>query len=79
MSMEGNYAELQCQSAFSFLRGASEPEALVQRAVELGYRALALTDRDGLYGNPRFHQACKEAGLHAVHGTTLTLRGPRSY
>jgi error-prone DNA polymerase len=73
-SSMGCYAELQCQSAFSFLRGASEPETLVERAVELGYGALALTDRDGLYGNPRFHAACKTAGLHAVHGTTLTLR-----
>ena len=65
------YAELQCQSAFSFLRGASEPEALVERAAELGYAALALTDRDGLYGSPRFHLASKAAGLPAVHGTTL--------
>jgi error-prone DNA polymerase len=68
------WAELQCQSAFSFLRGASEPETLAQRAVELGYAALALTDRDGLYGNPRFHRACQALGLHALHGTTLTLR-----
>jgi error-prone DNA polymerase len=70
------YAELSCQSAFSFLRGASEPEALVERAAELGYAALALTDRDGLYGNPRFHLAAKAAGLPAVHGTTLTLARP---
>ena len=70
------YAELSCQSAFSFLRGASEPEALVERATELGYAALALTDRDGLYGNPRFHLAAKAAGLAAVHGTTLTLARP---
>jgi error-prone DNA polymerase len=67
------YAELSCQSGFSFLRGACEPEALVERAVELGYAALALTDRDGLYGSPRFARAAKRAGLHAVHGTTLTL------
>src|SRR5262249_31379887 len=67
------YAELSCQSAFSFLRGASEPETLVQRAAELGYAALALTDRDGLYGAPRFHRAAEDAGLRAVHGTTLTL------
>ncbi|HZM00706.1 MAG TPA: PHP domain-containing protein, partial [Planctomycetota bacterium] len=70
------YAELSCQSAFSFLRGASEPEALVERASELGYAALALTDRDGLYGNPRFHLAAKAASLPALHGTTLTLARP---
>ncbi|MHC5210263.1 MAG: DNA polymerase III subunit alpha [Planctomycetota bacterium] len=67
------YAELSCQSAFSFLRGACEPETLVERAAELGYAGMALTDRDGLYGNPRFHAAAQAAGLHAVHGTTLTL------
>ncbi|MGQ0552893.1 MAG: DNA polymerase III subunit alpha [Planctomycetota bacterium] len=67
------YAELSCQSAFSFQRGASEPEVLVARAAELGYAALALTDRDALYGNPRFHLAAKAAGLPAVHGLTLTL------
>jgi len=67
------YAELACQSAFSFLRGASEPETLVECAAGLGYRALALSDRDGLYGAPRFQLAARRAGLHAVHGTTLTL------
>jgi error-prone DNA polymerase len=67
------YAELSCQSAFSFLAGASEPEVLVERAAELGYGALALTDRDGLYGSPRAHQAAKRAGLPLVHGTTLSL------
>ncbi len=67
------YAELSCQSAFSFLRGASEPEALVEQAHALGYRALALTDRDGLYGCPRFHAATSKMSLHGVHGTTLTL------
>ncbi len=70
---EVRYAELQCQSAFSFLRGASEPEGLVERAAALGYAGLALADRDGLYGCPRLHAAGKERGLHAIHGTTLTL------
>lgn len=72
------YAELSCQSAFSFLRGASEPEALVERAAELGYRGLALTDRDGLYGCPRFHKALQQiqsqVELHGIHGSTLTLQ-----
>jgi error-prone DNA polymerase len=53
------YVELRCHSAFSFLDGASQPEDLVERAAELGYRALALTDRDGFYGAPRFYQATK--------------------
>lgn len=77
------YAELSCQSAFSFLRGASEPEALVERAAELGYRGLALTDRDGLYGCPRFHKALQQSAttvpMRGIHGTTLTLqRSPKS-
>jgi len=77
------YAELSCQSAFSFLRGASEPEALVERAAELGYRGLALTDRDGLYGCPRFHKALQQSAatvpMGGIHGTTLTLqRSPQS-
>ncbi len=68
------YIELHAASAFSFLDGASTPEALVQRAAELGYPALALLDRDGLYGAPRFHQAAKKAGLRAIVGAELTVR-----
>ena len=51
--------ELRCASAFSFLEGASNPEDLAERAAELGYGAVALADRGGLYGIPRFHQAAK--------------------
>jgi error-prone DNA polymerase len=47
--------ELHCASAFSFLEAASLPETLVDRAAALGYPALALLDRDGVYGAPRFH------------------------
>ena len=54
------YVELHCHSYFSLLDGASSPEALVERAVALGYPALALTDHDGLYGAVRFWQAAKE-------------------
>ena len=53
------YVELHASSAFSFLDGASLPEALIERAAALGYPALALLDRDGVYGAPRFHQAAK--------------------
>ncbi|PTT81983.1 hypothetical protein DBR42_17310, partial [Pelomonas sp. HMWF004] len=49
------YAELHCLSAFSFLRGASEPAELVERAYELGYEALALTDECSLAGVVRAH------------------------
>ncbi len=67
------YVELHCASAFSFLRGASLPEALVERAAALGYPALALVDADGVYGAPRFHKAAQKAGLKAIIGAELTI------
>ena len=68
------YVELRCRSAFSFLDGASLPEDLIARATQLGYPALALGDRDGVYGAPRFHMAARRAGLRALIGATLTLQ-----
>jgi error-prone DNA polymerase len=67
------YVELHASSAFSFLAGASSPEALVDRAAELGYSALALLDRDGVYGAPRFHKAARVAGLKPIIGAELTI------
>jgi error-prone DNA polymerase len=72
VSVDGaDYVELRCASAFSFLEAASNPEDLVDRAAELGYPALALADRDGLYGIPRFHRAAEAAGLGAIVGARL--------
>ena len=68
------YIELHCASAFSFLQGASLPEALVERAAALGYPAIALLDADGVYGAPRFHKAAKQAGLRAIIGAELTIQ-----
>src|SRR5690606_25642709 len=68
-----DYVELRCASAFSFLAGASNPEDLATRAAETGHRALALADRDGLYGIPRFHQAATAAGLEAIVGARVTV------
>jgi error-prone DNA polymerase len=68
-----SYVELHTASAFSFLRGASLPETLIERAAALGYPALALLDRDGVYGLPRFHQAAKAAGVRAIIGAELTI------
>ena len=71
------YAELQVTSNFSFLRGASHPEELVERAAELGYRALAVTDRNSLAGIVRAHAAARKAGLRLVVGARLDLEdGP---
>jgi error-prone DNA polymerase len=61
-------------SAFSFLQGASLPESLVERAAELGYSGLALLDRDGVYGAPRFHKAALAAGIRPFIGAELTMR-----
>ncbi|MPZ18900.1 MAG: DNA polymerase III subunit alpha [Luteitalea sp.] len=69
------YIELHAASAFSFLEAASTPERLVDRAAELGYPALALLDRDGVYGAPRFHGAAKAAGIRALIGAELTIAG----
>jgi error-prone DNA polymerase len=71
------YIELHCASAFSFLRGASLPETLVERAAALGYTALALLDADGVYGAPRFHKAARQAGLKPIIGAELTITGHR--
>jgi DNA polymerase III alpha subunit len=66
------YAELHCLTNFSFLRGASHPEELVARAAELGYAALAVTDRNSLAGVVRAHLATKEHGLHLLVGAEIT-------
>src|SRR5262249_32021106 len=69
------YAELHCQSAFSFRDGASLPEDLVGRAAELGLSALALTDRDGIYGAPRFWKAARAVGLRPLVGADVAVPG----
>jgi DNA-directed DNA polymerase III PolC len=65
------YAELHTLSNFSFLRGASQPEELVEQAKRLGYRALALTDECSLAGTVRAHVAAKAHGLPLIIGTEL--------
>ncbi|WP_372661326.1 error-prone DNA polymerase, partial [Hydrogenophaga sp.] len=68
-----NYAELRCVSNFSFLRGASRPEELVERAQALGYTALALTDECSLAGMVRAHVAAKEQGLQLLVGSEFKV------
>ena len=60
------YVELHCASAFSFLAGASLPEDLIERAAELELPAVALIDRNGVYGAPRFYKAARAAGIKAL-------------
>jgi len=69
------YAELRCKSNFSFLEGASHPEELVDRAADLGLEALALTDRNGLYGAVRAHARARKRGLPLIVGAEMTCDG----
>src|ERR1700730_1578765 len=71
------YAELHAHSAYSFLDGASAPEELVEEAVRLGLRAIALTDHNGLYGAVRFAEAAVELDMRTVFGAERSL-GPGS-
>jgi len=75
MSAAADYVELRCASSFSFLEGASNPEDLIDRAAKLGCAQLALADRNGLYGAPRFHQAARSAGIEALIGARITVCG----
>ncbi|MBK6736805.1 MAG: error-prone DNA polymerase [Haliea sp.] len=67
------YAELHCLSCYSFLRGASHPHELVERAAALGYRALAITDECSFAGIVKAHVAAKAAGLQLIIGSELRL------
>jgi len=69
------FVHLHTRSWFSFRAGGSSPADLVQRAVQLGQPALALTDRHGVYGTVRFQKACGDAGLHAILGAELLVDG----
>jgi len=71
------YAELSVTTNFSFLRGASHPEELVERATQLGLKAIAITDYNSLAGIARAHVAAKENGLQLIVGARLTpVDGP---
>src|SRR3984893_5211770 len=66
------YTELHSRSAFSFLEGVSNPEELIAVCANLGMPAMALLDRDGVYGSPRFHLAAKKAEIKAHIGAEVT-------
>ncbi|HKQ36696.1 MAG TPA: error-prone DNA polymerase [Verrucomicrobiae bacterium] len=68
-----SYVELHARSAFSFLSGASFPEELVETAAQLGMSAMALCDRGGVYGAPRFFAAAKKQGVRAIIGSELPM------
>src|SRR6266536_2444773 len=68
------YVELHARSAFSFLEGTSLPELLMARCAELEMPAMALLDRNGLYGSPRLHLAAQRAGLRAHVGAEIAVK-----
>src|SRR5438309_6479786 len=67
------YVELHCHSAYSFLDGVSLPEELAQRAGELGYQALALTDHNSVSGSMELAQVAPDYGVRAIHGAEIDL------
>ena len=68
-----DYVELRVRSAFSFLEAASNPEDLVEAACARGHSCLALADRDGVYGLPRFQKAARAAGLRGIVGAEVAV------
>src|SRR5271170_7413374 len=71
--MTESYVELHAASAFSFLEGASLPEQLIERAAELDMSAMALLDRNGVYGSARFHSSAKRNGIRAHVGVEVAV------
>jgi error-prone DNA polymerase len=77
--MTEGYVELHARSGFSFLEGASVPEELAGACAECGMPAMALVDRNGVYGAPRFHMAAKKAGIRAHIGSEITCANGFTY
>lgn len=71
--MTERYVELHAASAFSFLEGASQPESLIERAVELNMPAIALLDLNGVYGSARFHTSAKRNVIRAHVGAEIAV------
>ena len=69
------FVHLEVRSCFSIKEGAFTPEALVTHAAASGMSAVALTDRDGLYGAARFVAACQREGIQPILGASVTVRG----
>jgi len=73
------YVELHARSGFSFLEGAAVPEEMAEACAHSGAPAMALVDRNGFYGAPRFHMAAKKAGLRAHVGAEISCTNGNSY
>src|SRR5690242_1330322 len=68
-----SYVPLWCKSNLSFLEGASHPDELVDEAYRLGLPAIALTDRDGVYGAVRAHVRARELGMKLIIGAQVAV------
>jgi error-prone DNA polymerase len=77
--MTDDYVELHARSAFSFLEGSALPEDLAGRAAALGQPAMAIVDRNGVYGAVRFHMAAQKAGIRAHIGSEITCTNGLTY
>lgn len=73
--MTAAFTHLHIRSGFSYGFGTSTPEELTEAAGEMGEGSMALTDRDGLYGIPRFLRAAGEAGIEPIVGAEVSLEG----
>jgi error-prone DNA polymerase len=73
------YIELRARSGFSFLEGAAVPEELIGACAEYGMPAMAIVDRNGVYGAPRFHMAAKKACIRAHIGSEIICTNGLSY
>lgn len=69
------FVPLHVISSYSLLQSTIELKTLVTTAVERGYKALALTENNVMYGTVEFYQACQQAGIQPIIGLTLTLEG----
>jgi error-prone DNA polymerase len=76
---EPSYVELHARSAFSFLEGATVPEEFAGACAHLQMPAMALLDRNGVYGSPRFHMAASKAGIRAHIGSEITCTNGLTY
>jgi error-prone DNA polymerase len=74
-----DFIELHARSAFSFLEGAAVPEEFAGACAQFEMPAMALIDRNGVYGSPRFHMAAKKAGVRAHIGSEITCANGRTY
>jgi error-prone DNA polymerase len=79
MTEKQSYVELHARSGFSFLEGAAVPEELAGACAHFDMPAMALVDRNGVYGSPRFHMAAKKAGVRAHVGSEISCTNGLSY